>query len=233
MVEWARVQSQARGRQIGFRPVHDKKVAVAGVARSNSFDRGRSDGSGGPERHAQAALGRATHGSRICFATILSCTCFRCAAGIWSRPSYPRGNPREAPFVPGRVALLSPYRFEPPCRPAAPRSFGPGRIPAKDAACNGTTAGGCQHRTNLAGEAEWAMRMWSIAGSLGAMENFGILFLLWIWARLRWTEVRTSASGFSAARSQVGAPGKITPAGNRKCCGSLAFQSLPSQGGAS
>jgi hypothetical protein len=38
---------------------HDRKVAAERVARSNSFDRGRSGSSG---RHAQAALGRATQG---------------------------------------------------------------------------------------------------------------------------------------------------------------------------
>jgi hypothetical protein len=38
---------------------HDRKVAAERVARSNSFDRGRSGSSG---RHAQAALGHATQG---------------------------------------------------------------------------------------------------------------------------------------------------------------------------
>jgi hypothetical protein len=37
-----------------------RKWQWTGVARSNSFDRGRCDGSGGSGRHAQAALGRAT-----------------------------------------------------------------------------------------------------------------------------------------------------------------------------
>jgi hypothetical protein len=51
-----------------------KKWHLRGVARSNSFDRGRSDNSDGSGRHAQAALGRATRGSGTCFATVLSCT---------------------------------------------------------------------------------------------------------------------------------------------------------------
>jgi hypothetical protein len=66
-----------KGGERGRSPHEDvcmtKKWQLRG-ARSNSFDRGRSDGSGGPGRHAQAALGRATRGPGAYFATILSCT---------------------------------------------------------------------------------------------------------------------------------------------------------------
>jgi hypothetical protein len=37
--------------------VHDKKVAVEGVARSNSFDRGRSEGPVAPEDTLKLRLG--------------------------------------------------------------------------------------------------------------------------------------------------------------------------------
>ncbi len=66
-----------QSRRLGGTPsrwVYDKRVAAEGWHGQTVFDRGRSASSAGSGRHAQAALGRATRGSRIYFATILSYT---------------------------------------------------------------------------------------------------------------------------------------------------------------